>query len=107
MSAPATAPQIEALKAALAPFVFDWDAAGVPDNIDGARAMTDVDSGSELTVGQWRALIEAARPILSGNLGKQCPASRDGRHHVDTSMESGPNNCFHCEADMSASGGQA
>lgn len=24
----------------------------------------------------------------------------DGRHHVDTSMESGPNNCFHCERSM-------
>lgn len=32
--------------------------------------------------------------------GTECPSSHDGRHHVDTSMESGPNNCFHCEADM-------
>lgn|GEM_PF-2950767 len=30
----------------------------------------------------------------------ECPASHDGRHHVDTSMESGPNNCFHCERSM-------
>lgn len=29
--------------------------------------------------------------------GTDCPASHDGFHHVDTSMESGPNNCFHCE----------
>ena len=29
-----------------------------------------------------------------------CPLSFDGCHHVDTSMESGPNNCFHCERPM-------
>jgi len=29
-----------------------------------------------------------------------CALSHDGRHHVDTSMESGPNNCFHCERPM-------
>ena len=35
-------------------------------------------------------------------LGKQleCPSSPDGRHQLDTSMESGSNNCFHCEADI-------
>ena len=31
---------------------------------------------------------------------RQCPSSPDGRHQVDTSMESGPNNCFHCERPM-------
>lgn len=30
----------------------------------------------------------------------ECPSSPDGRHQVDTSMESGPNNCFHCEVPM-------
>ncbi len=30
----------------------------------------------------------------------QCPSSPDGRHQVDTSMESGPYNCFHCERPM-------
>lgn len=30
----------------------------------------------------------------------ECAHSPDGRHHVDTSMESGPNNCFHCERTM-------
>lgn len=30
----------------------------------------------------------------------ECALSHDGRHHVDTSMESGPNNCFHCEEAM-------
>ena len=29
-----------------------------------------------------------------------CSLSHDGRHHVDTSMESGPNNCFHCGEAM-------
>ena len=37
------------------------------------------------------ALIESPR---------QCPSSPDCRHQVDTSMESGPNNCFHCEQPM-------
>lgn len=30
----------------------------------------------------------------------QCPSSPFGRHQVDTSMESGPNNCFYCERPM-------
>lgn len=30
----------------------------------------------------------------------ECPSSPDGRHQVDTTMESGPDNCFHCEAPM-------
>jgi hypothetical protein len=29
-----------------------------------------------------------------------CPSSPTGKHQVDTSMESGPNNCFHCERPM-------
>ncbi len=32
--------------------------------------------------------------------GTDCPTSYDGFHHVDTSMESGPNNCFHCDVRM-------
>ena len=32
--------------------------------------------------------------------GTECPSSHDGHHHVDTSMESGPYNCFHCERPM-------
>jgi hypothetical protein len=31
---------------------------------------------------------------------KRCPYSPDGRHQVDTSTESGPNNCSHCEQPM-------
>lgn len=29
-----------------------------------------------------------------------CPSSPDGKHQVDCTMESGPNNCFHCEKPM-------
>ena len=29
-----------------------------------------------------------------------CHLAPDGRHQVDTSMEEGPNNCFHCGAYM-------
>lgn len=32
--------------------------------------------------------------------GTECPTSPTGNHQVDTSMETGPNNCFHCEARM-------
>ena len=31
---------------------------------------------------------------------RECALSPDGKHQVDTSMESGPNNCFHCEKPM-------
>lgn len=31
---------------------------------------------------------------------RDCPSSPTGKHIVDTSMESGPNNCFHCERPM-------
>lgn len=32
--------------------------------------------------------------------GPECPSSPTGRHIVDTTMESGPSNCFHCERSM-------
>lgn len=32
--------------------------------------------------------------------GTECAHSPTGYHIVDTSMESGPNNCFHCERPM-------
>ena len=32
--------------------------------------------------------------------GTECPTSLDGWHHVDTSMENGPDNCFHCAKPM-------
>lgn len=31
---------------------------------------------------------------------QECPSSPTGRHIVDCTMESGPNNCFHCERPM-------
>ena len=39
--------------------------------------------------------------LVEARMG-DCPSSPDGRHQVDTSMESGPNNCFYCEAPMPA-----
>lgn len=32
--------------------------------------------------------------------GTDCDNSPNGFHQVDTSMESGPNNCFYCEEPM-------
>lgn len=31
---------------------------------------------------------------------RECPSSPDGRHQLDTSMESGPDSCFHCDQRM-------
>lgn len=42
-----------------------------------------------------RAITHVCQPV-----GTECPHSPTGYHIVDTSMESGPNNCFHCEAPM-------
>ena len=48
---------------------------------------------------QW--LTDAGLQIVAApKRGTDCPCSHDGFHHVDTSMESGPNNCFHCERKM-------
>lgn len=48
---------------------------------------------------QW--LADAGLQIVPApKRGTECPSSHDGFHHVDTSMESGPNNCFHCERPM-------
>ena len=48
---------------------------------------------------QW--LTDAGLQIVPApKRGTECPSSHDGFHHVDTSMESGPNNCFHCEGKM-------
>jgi len=32
--------------------------------------------------------------------GPECPSSPTRRHQLDTSMESGPHNCFYCERKM-------
>jgi hypothetical protein len=44
--------------------------------------------------------IVSAEPMPERQDPPECPHSPNGRHQVDTSMESGPNNCFHCEAPM-------
>lgn len=48
---------------------------------------------------QW--LDDAGLAIVTKpKRGNDCADSPDGRHHPDTSMESGPNNCFYCENDL-------
>lgn len=37
---------------------------------------------------------------LRARIEKECALSPTGGHQVDTSMESGPNNCFYCEKPM-------
>lgn len=57
----------------------------------------------------WRAIdgaeyvlraLEEAGIVKTFVRGTECPSSPTGRHIADTSMESGPNNCFHCEGKM-------
>lgn len=46
-------------------------------------------------------LTDARRDLIANPpKTRECEQSHDGRHHVDTSMESGPSNCFHCERPM-------
>ena len=33
-------------------------------------------------------------------MARDCPSSPNGRHQIDTSMESGPSKCFYCEGRM-------
>lgn len=40
------------------------------------------------------------RTITYSPVCTECPHSPTGFHVVDTSMEEGPNNCFHCGAPM-------
>jgi hypothetical protein len=48
-----------------------------------------------------RHLREGGSPLAAApKVASECPTSPDGRHQVDTSMEEGPNNCFHCSAKM-------
>lgn len=47
-----------------------------------------------------RPLNATALATPSSSPVAECPLSPNGRHQVDTSMESGPNNCFYCEASM-------
>lgn len=43
----------------------------------------------------------ASEPRIVTDEPPECPSSPTSRHQVDTSMESGPNNCFYCERAMS------
>lgn len=43
----------------------------------------------------------ASEPRIVTDEPPECPLSPTSRHQVDTSMESGPNNCFYCERAMS------
>lgn len=55
------------------------------------------DAGLQIVAAPKRGTLEI---IGKKRRGTECPSSHDGFHHVDTSMESGPNNCFHCERSM-------
>lgn len=62
-----------------------------------ARALPFERSRGEVkcTCGFDAALLLPAIPEA-----EQCPSRPGHRCQVDTSMESGPNNCFHCERSM-------
>ena len=48
---------------------------------------------------QWLT-DEGLEIVKKPERGTECDLSPTGFHQVDTSMESGPNNCFHCERKM-------
>lgn len=65
--------------------------------------------GHSIVATIWGGSPEEVQSRVDAILGLQsplakveggCPSSPDGRHQVDTTMESGSNNCFHCEAPM-------
>lgn len=67
----------------------------------------DVDPGNGAKGGtacewcaQWTAFTTALTQYAPPPLSEQCPSHPGHRCQVDTSMESGPNNCFHCERPM-------
>ena len=68
-----------------------------------ARHIGDCPGIDDCTCGLTRVRYEAITALAGDShdhtikRGTECPYSHDGFHHVDTSMESGPNNCFHCE----------
>ena len=76
-----------------------------------ARLMLTIDANS------WASIMShvSGMPETSGRFrkalafhmeqpGTECASSPTGLHQVDTSMESGPNNCFHCEKPMPTKG---
>ncbi len=71
-----------------------------------ARHIGDCPGIDDCTCGLTRVRYEAITALAGDShdntikCGTECPYSHDGFHHVDTSMESGPNNCFHCERPM-------
>lgn len=60
---------------------------------DGAITDAQVKDETDILMQLVLAFVEPPR-------GTECDLSPNGRHQVDTSMESGPNNCFHCERPM-------
>ena len=55
------------VREALAPFITDWEDAGVPSELPDELLMSEVDfSNSKLTVGDWRRLIKAAHNLEEG-----------------------------------------
>lgn len=54
-------------------------------------------SRSAISSEQEQAILARWKRAEPGN---ECHHSPTGFHIVDTSMETGPNNCFHCEAPM-------
>lgn len=65
-----------------------------PSMVDAETLLDSVQSGGE--IGQL-AKAEIMRRLKVCKRATECPSSPDGGHQVDTSMESGPNNCFLCE----------
>lgn len=99
------APEIATLKARCEALegALDWSEAWVRWARGKASEKADIDSIDECLEQIASALASnKAEDTEEEAIERQCQNSPDGRHQVDTSMEEGPNNCFHCGADMRA-----
>jgi len=78
-----------------------------PSHAHQTPGVWDIDPGNGVKGGtacewcaQWAAFQSALAQYQEPSEADQCPNHPGHRCQVDTSMESGPNNCFHCERPM-------
>ncbi len=75
--------------------LIEWLETAIDDSFD--LGWTSLDA-AKLIVSRMRD--EGLVMVIPKPRGTDCPQSYDGHHHVDTSMEEGPYNCFHCGRSM-------
>jgi len=102
---------VEALRMAASNLIAVFDelrGLTVAERIITARSDAELRKAGNDAIEALRAALSRAQAPASQPLGsitnppatRECANSPDGKHQVDTSMESGPSNCFHCEQPM-------